>query len=157
MNYFTLFNLPQIFQINLDKLHQQYIVLQRQFHPDAIQQDNTKFSVDINKGYRILKDDVSRAEHLLVLMGVDITKNKVEEGFLMDILEEFEGIENTKALLVLKNLLFMKNQQKKELIANLGSYFAQNNLNLTVQTFLKLKYLNNVVRNLKNRITNAVN
>lgn len=76
MNYFTLFDIPIKFKINKELLSKNFYKLQLQSHPDLFinESDLTKTialekSIEINKGYKILKNSLSRAIYLLSLYG----------------------------------------------------------------------------------------
>ncbi|ALD15520.1 CoA-transferase [Buchnera aphidicola (Aphis glycines)] len=84
MNYFTLFKLPKKFQINKDLLNQNFHKLQLKFHPDLFLNDSDskkkwvlKKSIQINKGYTILKDSFNRSMYLLLLHGIKVDQEKL--------------------------------------------------------------------------------
>ncbi|MDT0595874.1 Fe-S protein assembly co-chaperone HscB [Glaciecola petra] len=72
MNYFSLFNLPVQFDLNLEVLEQKYQVLQKITHPDryasASEQEQRLYlqkNTQINDAYHVLGSAVSRGEHIL--------------------------------------------------------------------------------------------
>ncbi|HMI77083.1 MAG TPA: Fe-S protein assembly co-chaperone HscB [Buchnera sp. (in: enterobacteria)] len=108
MNYFKLFDLPESFNINVKLLTKNFYKLQRQFHPDKInyhpeyaKEDMLKHSILINKGYRVLKDFLKRAEYLLLLNGFNLQDKKnilCDKDFLIEQFNFYEEIEKIKKL-----------------------------------------------------------
>ena len=92
-DYFSLFQLEPDFALDETALERTYHALLGQFHPDRYagkpqveQRVAAQFCADINSGYRILSDEVSRAEYLLQQAGVDLVATErtgVESTFLM--------------------------------------------------------------------------
>ena len=92
-DYFSLFQLEPDFVLDETALERAYHALLTQFHPDRYagkpqveQRVAAQFCADINSGYRILSDEVSRAEYLLQQAGVDLVAAEragVESTFLM--------------------------------------------------------------------------
>ncbi|QCI22419.1 Fe-S protein assembly co-chaperone HscB [Buchnera aphidicola] len=106
MNYFTLFDLPETFNINKKLLSKNFYKLQLQFHPDLFMNDSTfkkkmilEKSIEINKGYKILKNFSSRAIYFLSLRGFKISKETVilkNHSFLIEYFSFYEELENLK-------------------------------------------------------------
>lgn len=72
MNYFSLFELPTAFEIDVSVLDNQLRALQSQYHPDVTDSKKSEqMSAVINQGYQTLKYPDSRASHLLELVGQD--------------------------------------------------------------------------------------
>ncbi|MDU3075476.1 MAG: co-chaperone HscB, partial [Mixta calida] len=107
MDYFTLFGLPQSFEIDAAQLTARFQELQRQFHPDrfASQPERERLqalqqAATINQGYQALRQPLPRAEYLLSLHGFDINNEQHtmrDTAFLMEQLalrEELDAIEN---------------------------------------------------------------
>lgn len=103
MNHFELFGLPLQFQLDGSLLASQFRDLQRQFHPDnfatASERDRllaVQKASQINDAYQVLKNPISRAEHLLVQNGVDIRgeqQTMQDPMFLMQQMELREELE----------------------------------------------------------------
>jgi molecular chaperone HscB len=75
-DFFALFNLPVAYRIDMQALRGEYLVLQRQYHPDryvnesvAIQQRAVEVAATVNQAYGVLKSPVKRARYLLELSG----------------------------------------------------------------------------------------
>ncbi|GGY99844.1 MULTISPECIES: co-chaperone HscB [Shewanella] len=102
MNYFELFEIPQRFDVDIAELSNRYRELQKTVHPDKFanageQQKLLAISktAQVNDGYQTLKDPIRRAEHMLLLRGVDIDNESTtmkDSGFLMQQLEWREAL-----------------------------------------------------------------
>lgn len=106
MDYFTLFSLPKKININQTLLSKNFYVLQSKFHPDLFINDTNlkkkmilKKSIELNKGYKILKDFLSRAIYLLDLNGFKINTDTVllnQNHFLKKYFSLYEDIDDLK-------------------------------------------------------------
>ena len=102
MNYFELFEIPQRFDVDIAELSNRYRELQKAVHPDKFanageQQKLLAISktAQVNDAYQTLKDPIRRAEHMLLLRGVDIDNESTtmkDSGFLMQQLEWREAL-----------------------------------------------------------------
>ena len=100
-NFFETFNLPVLFNIDIDMLNHQYRTLQKTIHPDrfvnatdAEKKQSLKKSTQINDAYQVLKDPIKRASHIISLHQV-LKENTLPPDFLMQQMEweeEFETI-----------------------------------------------------------------
>ena len=110
-DYFSLFQLEPDFALDETALERTYHALLGQFHPDRYagkpqveQRVAAQFCADINSGYRILSDEVCRAEYLLQQAGVDLVAAEragVESTFLMtqiSLREQIEELEPSDAV-----------------------------------------------------------
>jgi molecular chaperone HscB len=96
-DYFQLFGLPRSFDVDPDLLTARYRDLQRAVHPDryasATAQERRvamERASNVNQGYRVLKDPVERALHLLRLRQVNVDEASlaaVDPAFLMEQME----------------------------------------------------------------------
>ncbi|WP_343183070.1 Fe-S protein assembly co-chaperone HscB [Buchnera aphidicola (Neophyllaphis podocarpi)] len=159
MNYFDLFNLPQIFNINEELLIKNFYELQKKFHPDKLTNSsinllssmNNKIIL-INKGYKILKDPINRAEHLLYLNNFIVDKKSyshVEKSFLMKNISLFEKLEaiikekeNSLALSNFINKIILK---KNKYLNKLIYLFDLKNFKSIKSILIKMKFLQNLV------------
>lgn len=100
-NFFETFNLPVLFNIDIDMLNHQYRTLQKTIHPDrfvnatdAEKKQSLQKSTQINDAYQVLKDPIKRASHIISLHQV-LKENTLPPDFLMQQMEweeEFETI-----------------------------------------------------------------
>jgi len=103
-NFFELFGLPVSYDVDLNKVQQRYMELQKQVHPDKFanaSDQEKRLSMQqtswINEAQTTLKDPVLRSTYLLKLKGVDINlenETTMDAGFLMQQLEMRERLEN---------------------------------------------------------------
>lgn len=77
-NPFTLFQLPEQFDIDVEMLAQRYRALAAQFHPDKFvsasafeQKQAVMMSAAVNEAYRVLSNPLNRAAALLANQGID--------------------------------------------------------------------------------------
>lgn len=105
-NFFELFELPVSYDVDLNKVQQAYMALQKQVHPDKfanasdlekrISMQQTSW---LNEAQTTLKDPVQRAVYLLKLNGIDINlenETTMDAGFLMQQLEMREQLEHIR-------------------------------------------------------------
>ena len=106
-NFFELFDIPVSYDVDLDKVQQQYMSLQKQVHPDKFSSgtdQEKRISMQqtswINEALATLKDPVARATYLLKLKGTDINlenETTMDAGFLMQQLEVRERLESIRS------------------------------------------------------------
>lgn len=139
-NYFDIFQLPQTFEIDKDLLYKNYLILQKNFHPDKIiNRSNAEkiqaheYSAKLNEIYRILNDDKTRAEYILslnnVLINCDNSNLAPSQEVLMEILELSED-KNEEIISKLKNECWIVFKE-----------FYSTDLNKAAQAIIKLQYL----------------
>ncbi|MBF7074795.1 Fe-S protein assembly co-chaperone HscB [Glaciecola sp. MH2013] len=115
MNYFSLFNLPAAFTVDLVQLKQHYQTLQKMTHPDrfanASEQEKRMYlskNAQINDAYQVLTSPVSRGEHLLSVRGFTLVGEQETVGdvnFLMQQMEWREDLEAANDIAALDALL----------------------------------------------------
>jgi molecular chaperone HscB len=105
-NYFELFGLPAIFQVDRDQLAERYRELQQETHPDryanASEQEkrlSMQAATHLNEALETLKDLILRGRYLLSLNGVemDTTQSTQDTAFLMEQLERREELAEAKS------------------------------------------------------------
>jgi len=167
MNYFELFALEQNYILDQKRLRKQYLALQEKHHPDRAKDElqrhkNAEYSMLINEAFKVLKDDYLRAEYILKTKGEALDDNKLKSvlspGQLEEILEEYESIENIKGNL---SSLYAIEKDKieicKKLVHDIAIAFSENNIKQALDLTVRLKYLTNLVNNIKLKIKNADN
>ena len=105
-NFFELFGLPVSYEVDLNKIQQQYMRLQKQVHPDKFvngSDQEKRISMQqtswINEAQATLKDPVLRAIYLLKLKEIDFSlenETTMDAAFLMQQIEMRESLENIK-------------------------------------------------------------
>jgi len=106
-NHFELFGLSAAFGLDKEVLEKAYREIQSRVHPDrfahsgdAERRASLQWTTRVNEAYRILKDPVQRASHLLELHGVDVgfeTNTQMPADFLLQQLELREELEAATA------------------------------------------------------------
>jgi molecular chaperone HscB len=97
-DHFATLNLPHRFAIDRTDLEREYRDRARASHPDHHGNDGTAAAA-VNDAYRTLKDPVSRAEHLLALLGGPTaqTDKSQDQFFLMEMMDLRERIDSDDA------------------------------------------------------------
>jgi molecular chaperone HscB len=103
-SHFDLFGLPAAFGLDREALEKAYLEIQSRVHPDrfahacdAERRASMQWTTRVNEAYRILKDPVQRAKHLLELQGIDVgfeTNTQMPTDFLLRQLELREELES---------------------------------------------------------------
>ncbi len=114
-SYFSLFDLPQQFELNTVDLAERYRHLQRRAHPDKFagasaqeQRVAVQFSAFINEAFDTLKQPLTRALYLLEIAGWDgerVASQKLAGDFLMEQMELREKLESLHNLVEPDTLL----------------------------------------------------
>lgn len=153
-NYFELFGFAEKIDIDLDILEEKYLEFQRNFHPDKAGIKEIEKSILINEGYDILKDDISRASHILKLNEIDIENDekapKVDFETLSEIMTIQEKIidsdQNEK-----KQIEQELKTKIKELLQIVKNEINNKNFVSSAQNLMKLKYYSKALKDLKKK------
>ena len=104
MNYFEVFGLPKILNIDLAALEKKFHELSRQYHPDYFttgsaedKQKALRMTALLNDAYRTLRHPVRRVEYLLDIEGFKPDGSKVPKSFLMEMFDINEQVEELKS------------------------------------------------------------
>jgi len=102
-DHFQLFGLPRSFALDLDALERAYRDIQSSVHPDrhahagdAERRASMQWATRVNEAYRVLRNPVTRARHLIELHGVDVafeTNTAMPADFLIQQMELREALE----------------------------------------------------------------
>jgi len=103
VRYFSLFDLPVDFQVDLDTLSQRYREIQKQVHPDnyANSTESERLlavhtAAEVNDAFETLKSPLARAEYMVMEHGFDVKHEQatIKDGmFLMQQMELREELE----------------------------------------------------------------
>ena len=115
-DYFEVFGLPRAYHLSAAELESRYLALQMQTHPDrfakALPRERLEAIVrntELNDAYKVLKNDIRRAEYLLKLEGIDIGDEKpqsttgatkqlvVDAKLLMEVMELREALSDARS------------------------------------------------------------
>lgn len=100
--HFSLFSLPETYQLDGEELRDRYRALQQSLHPDrhsgadATQKRMAlQYAAMVNDAYRVLRSPVERARYLLKLRGIEVelnAGNQLDPCFLMRQMELREAL-----------------------------------------------------------------
>ncbi len=102
ISHFERFGIEPTLDVDLDDLETRYMKLSRKLHPDrmlgkarSVQSRALVLSSALNDSYQVLKDERSRAEHLLQLYGGPSAEQekRTPQALLLEMLELHEEIE----------------------------------------------------------------
>jgi molecular chaperone HscB len=115
---FAVFGIERRFAVDRDAIETLYRKLARQAHPDRFVRADPRTkrlamqrAVELNDAWRIIKDPVARAEHLLLLRGVDVAREggavrvagvdagapiRVAQDLLMEMMEKNEAVADAR-------------------------------------------------------------
>ena len=103
MNYFEVFELPQLLGIDTKTLEKKFHELSRRFHPDyfttapAEQKSRAlRMTALLNDAYRTLRHATRRVEYLISIYGFKSDGSKVPQSLLMEIFEINEQLEELR-------------------------------------------------------------
>jgi molecular chaperone HscB len=158
VNYFSLFNLPEQYAIELDLLESNYRAIQSASHPDrfvtctsAEKLQSMQTATLANEAYLTLKSPALRAAYLLGLQGINATSEtntKMPHDFLMQQMEWREAMEDAKDaknLGDLEQLLAEMQLDAKSLQTELAQLFdTKKDYNLATDATRKLIFIDKV-------------
>ena len=162
-NYFKLLGLGMDYDLDREELKSKYLQMQMQFHPDRAKDEEEKrvfleYSMKINEAEKVLKDDYLRAEYMLKLSGVSfdniLIKNVVSKDYLEEVMTVYDMIDVADGK-GLKSIIENSLISQQKIIYELEDYFKQNNLTKALDLTLRLKYLANLIKNIKSKINPA--
>ena len=151
-NHFELFGLAPAFAVEGEALERSYREIQSKVHPDrfahagdAERRASLQWTTRVNEAYRVLKDPVQRAKHLLELNGVDVafeTNTAMPAEFLMQQMELRETLEESKDAAALDALRGDLRKQKKNLQAAIAEAIdSRKDYNAAAGLVRKLQFL----------------
>lgn len=75
-NYFKILNIPSTYNIDKEKLKQNYYTQEKRYHPSVTNNTNIKLFDGLKKAYDTLKNYLSRAIHLYECKSANENVNK---------------------------------------------------------------------------------
>ncbi|WP_343152744.1 Fe-S protein assembly co-chaperone HscB [Buchnera aphidicola] len=154
MNYFKLFNLPEIFDINIEQLNKNFYRLQKKFHPDVyikddilIKNQKKKKIFIINEGYRNLKNPLHRINHIFILNKLNYKDKKKYPLDISSLEQQFKlnsELEHLKSKKYFQNEIIFFIKKNKNKIQNLFKKIAFNilkkNWRLSIGLYQELRF-----------------
>lgn len=164
LNYFKILNISEEYDINLKELEDNYLELQKKFHPDNFADSSEKiskmnFSIDLNNGYKILKDNFKRANHLLKINGYDIERegsNKIKLPFeiLTHIFEKRELVDDSVDKNFLEKIISSSYEEKKSIEKDIFDLLTSDNFAQAAILLMQVKYINNLIEAAEDKLSN---
>ena len=168
INFFTLLQLPEAFDIDLETLHQNYQSIQKDIHPDRFatfddeaKLESIKKTAQVNDAYQTLKSPIRRAEYLLQLKGINIHDEKytaVPQDFLMQQMEWREELETHKLdKVALEKLAQNIQKNKNDMMNQLPSFFDdKNHLNDAIRVTRELNFIEKIEQHINDALIEIV-
>ncbi|CAM3541893.1 hypothetical protein VA7868_02076 [Vibrio aerogenes CECT 7868] len=154
MNYFELFGLPTQYELDGSLLASQFRELQKKFHPDNFAAASEREQLvavqkasEINDAYQTLKNEISRAEYILLIHGTDIRdeqRTMQDPEFLMEqmmLREELESIDQRADDQALSAFEAKVDAMYKEKLADFRKQFGLSSWEPAADTVRKLKFI----------------
>ena len=171
MNYFELFDLKLSFDIDKSALTKKYYQLSKMYHPDRFtlaeeeaQSEALTKSTEVNKAYKILKEEQSRIRYILELLGKapEEGKETMPQDFLMEMMDINEAIMDYKMdptpeakASIEKSVSAFQSEIKSSATAAMNEIDLASpsdvHLNQIKEYYLKSKYLRRMLQNLEDR------
>ena len=154
-NYFELFDLAVQFEVDSAELSERYLALQKTTHPDRFVQasDQEKrlamqVAAHVNSAYQCLRGNVSRAEYMLLLVGIEAnteTDTTMDGAFLMQQMEWREQLADipSKAdpLTDIDTLAAEVGEHERTLLARFVELYSANDMSGAHDAVRKLQFM----------------
>jgi len=152
MDPFATLGLPPVYPLDRDDLERRYRDLQRALHPDrftaapaAERRMALGKAVEVNEAYRVLRDDLKRAEALVALRGGSTEHLAADPDLLMTVMELREALSEAKAardMAAVRNLAARVEMDEQRVKAALATKLADTSCPTSALTALvnELKY-----------------
>lgn len=139
-SYFELFGLPATYEIDTDALHDKYLTICRNTHPDQFVNESPeasrlamRLSAQVNRAYETLRDPLLRAEYLIEAFGgrsaaehKTVPPDLLQEVMgLREDIEEAAESQDTKAVGELRERVLARRKEVLEQIAALAGQLEQ--------------------------------
>ena len=149
MNHFELFNLPEVLDIDLAALKNEFLKLQQQYHPDKADDKQQALikSSEINQAFKILSQVDSRAGYLLALKKQDhlLDQSIGDFDFLQSALEIREQLDEAHSADELISLKQDVQQWIDSLIREFKIDYAEEDWSEARDTVRKLRFFQKVM------------
>lgn len=161
MNYFDLFNFKMAPVIDKTHVAKKYFELQKQYHPDfytqateAEKEEALEISSQINKAFRIFKDEDQTLEYFLLQTGTITAdeKFKLPPDFLMEMMEINEAIgdqENEEVKNQINDFIEELNKPVASILDKESTAPTTEDLEKLKIYYFKKKYLHRILDRLK--------
>lgn len=153
-NHFELFQLPQQFAIDQDKLNAAYREVQNKVHPDKFVQASDaekrvamQWATRANEAYQTLKKPLKRATYLCELQGVDLqteSNTSMPAAFLMQQMEWREAFDDARQASDVQAMDKLENELRtalKRQLVLVGTTLDAHDFNLAAQQIRACMFL----------------
>ena len=161
-NYFDLFDMDEMYEIDDEKLEKRYLELQQLFHPDKFLSFSekeinysTRFSSIINEAYHNLGNSYLRANLILKSQGFNVSdenKSFNDEDVLQEIMELQNKCFDLEDLDSKNSVLGEIESKIKNTILNISKSFNNKDYKKANKNNIKLSYLEKMKKNLKSSL-----
>jgi molecular chaperone HscB len=151
-NYFENFSFNVDFNIDLEELENKYLEFQKQFHPDNSSSADVEKSISINEAYKILKNPLQRASHILQLNGIDLENDTKAPKPDMETLEEILELQEKVAEINAEEKDLLKKyliSEIKSLLEKTAKALENKDFTTAAQILIRAKYFDKTLRDLK--------
>lgn len=162
-SYFQLFDLPQSYPLDLNRLEQSYRSLQASLHPDRFVTESAQvrrlaeqYSGLLNQAYTTLKSPVERAGYLLQLLGVEVDSSNTisDSDFLFkqielrDKLNVADQQRDATALALIRQNVMAEQQALQLAFSQAVESESQLHLDVALQIFRKMQFFQKFLKDL---------
>lgn len=161
-DHFARLDLEPGFDLDPAEVERRYFALQRQFHPDRFAAKTPKekalslrHATALNEAYKVVKDPLARAEHLLTLAGRPVRADGAETvkdpELLMEAMELREQLAEAASATAVDALLAQSRDGATSLERQLGRAFAAGDLGAAHKLALRLRYARKLIDEARER------
>ncbi|XP_028168640.1 iron-sulfur cluster co-chaperone protein HscB [Ostrinia furnacalis] len=151
-NYFQLLGVKETYDQDETELAKRYKDLQKYLHPDKFatrdkkeQEISAEYSSLVNEAYNTLLEPLARGIYMLKLRGKEIPENtEVDKGFLMEIMEKNEEVENADTEEEIMKLNKENKKVIKDLQKQLSTAFFDGDLKRVTKLLSIMKYYTSI-------------
>lgn len=159
MNYFERFEIKRSYDIDFDELENQYFALQSRYHPDLVasldeKQRYANIVMELNEGYKILKNDYLRADYLLKLENIDISDsktNKVPSYILEAVWQNSEKLDQLSKSDDLDLFIEALEDKHDFILKGIAEAFKQEDYKAATIKTMQMKYCQNLMMSAKEK------
>lgn len=159
-DHFAILGFPRAFELEDAALHQAYLTAQRAAHPDLQSSPTARMaslqaSADLNTAYRILKDPLSRAEHMLALEGIRVGSEgddvKASSVLLMESMDLRERLMEAEAVTAIDALDQEARAARTEARAAFLSHYGRREFPQAAQAVIRWRFLMKFLKEIRAR------
>lgn len=167
IDHFKRLNMPLDFDLGIKKLEVAYFSLQTKLHPDRFAQKSEKEkmfsmqqSMSVNEAYETLKSPLTRAEYILKLAGVIVNADnstiKPSQAILLESMETRERLAALSSAEEIRQITIETMESKLCAIDAIKQNFIDEKLTDAAQNTIKLRYLEKLTEEIKQRAVNSL-